>query len=450
MADAWGERMPRSVTLLQTIGVSVGITIGSGIFIVPGTIAAQLHTPGPILLCWVLGGVIALCGALSLAELAGALPRSGGIFAYLLESYGPLPAFLFGWTELVVVRAAALGAIATVFAEYLGYFVPLSAFRVREVAALAILAIGTLNYLGVQRAAALQNLTTGLKYAALLALGVLAFSARSGSVAHFHPAFAAGVSWSLLATALIPVMWTYDGWADAGAVAGEVRDPQRNLPRGLIAGALCVMLVYLLVNVGFLYALPAAAMSGSRLIANDVAAQLPLLGAAGQAAVAAAVAVSALGGLNGSMLTGSRIFFAMADRGLFFRSAARLSPRFHTPVVAIWIATALGIVFVLQNDFAQLARSFVLGIWPFYALAVAGVFVLRRRRPELPRPYRVTGYPLVPAVFLLASVYMVVNALLSDAGKTAVTLLIILAGIPVYWLRQRWLGRLAAPAAPAS
>ncbi|MBV9697407.1 MAG: amino acid permease [Gammaproteobacteria bacterium] len=441
MADAWGERMPRSVTLLQTIGVSVGITIGSGIFIVPGAIAAQLHSPGTILLCWVLGGVIAMCGALSLAELAGALPRSGGIFAYLLEAYGPLPAFLFGWTEFVVVRAAALGAIATVFAEYLGYFLPLSAVQVREVAALAILAIGALNFVGVQRAAALQTLTTGLKYAALLALGLLAFTARSGSVAHFHPAFVEGVSWSLLATALIPVMWTYDGWADAGFVAGEVRDPQRNLPRALIAGALCVMLVYLLVNVGFLYAVPPATMSGARLIANDVAAQVPLLGAAGQAAVAAAVAVSALGGLNGSMLAGSRIFFAMADRGLFFRGAARLSPRFQTPTVAIGIATLLGIVFVLQNDFAQLARNFVLGIWPFYALAVAGVFVLRRRRPELPRPYRVTGYPVVPAVFLLASVYMVVNALWSDAGKTAITLLIIIAGIPVYWLRQRWLAR---------
>ncbi|MBV9344472.1 MAG: amino acid permease [Gammaproteobacteria bacterium] len=444
MADAWGERMPRSVTLLQTIGVSVGITIGSGIFIVPATIAGQLQTPGLILLCWALGGLIAMCGALSLAELAGALPRSGGVFAYLLEAYGPLPAFLFGWTEFVVVRAAALGAIATVFAEYLGYFTPLSAFQVREVAALAILAIGVLNYVGVQRAAALQNLTTALKYAALFGLGLLAFTARGGTAAHFSPAFSGGLPLSLLASALIPVMWTYDGWADAGAVAGEVRDPQRNLPRGLIGGALCVMVVYLLVNVGFLYALPPSAMSGSRLIANDVAARVPLLGAAGMAVVAGAVAISALGSLNGSMLTGSRIFFAMADRRLFFGLAAHLSPRFRTPDVAIAIATVLGIVFVLQNDFAQLARNFVLGIWPFYALAVAAVFVLRRRRPELARPYRVSGYPLVPAVFLLASLYMVVNALLSDAAKTGLTLLIILAGIPVYWLRARWLGRAAS------
>src|SRR5579864_6771168 len=157
MPDQWGERMPRSVGLLQTIAVSVGVAIGSGIFRVPATVAAQLQAPGPMLLCWVIGGVIALCGALTVAELAAALPRSGGIFAWLLESYGPLPAFLFGWTELVVVRAAALGAIATVFAEYLGYFVPLSPAQVRYVAAAAIVAIGVINYLGVQRAARLQS-----------------------------------------------------------------------------------------------------------------------------------------------------------------------------------------------------------------------------------------------------------------------------------------------------
>jgi len=200
--------MPRSVGLLQTIAVSVGVAIGSGIFRVPATVAAQLQAPGAILLCWVLGGIIALCGALTVAELAGALPRSGGIFAYLLEAYGPVPAFLFGWTELVVIRAAALGAIATIFAEYLGYFWPLTPQQVRYAAALAIAVIGAINYVGVQRAAALQSITTALKYAALLGLGLLAFTARGGSGAHFSSPWGAGMSLSLLATALIPVLWT--------------------------------------------------------------------------------------------------------------------------------------------------------------------------------------------------------------------------------------------------
>jgi amino acid transporter len=429
--------MPRSVGLLQTIAVSVGVAIGSGIFRVPATVAAQLQAPGAILLCWVLGGIIALCGALTVAELAGALPRSGGIFAYLLEAYGPVPAFLFGWTELVVIRAAALGAIATIFAEYLGYFWPLTPQQVRYTAALAIAVIGAINYVGVQRAAVLQSITTALKYAALLGLGLLAFTARGGSGAHFSSPWGAGMSLSLLATALIPVLWTYDGWADPATMAGEISDPQRNLPRALIAGALCVMLVYLVVNVGFLYALAPAQMADSSLIAATVAERIPLFGSAGAGAIAAAVVLAAFSGLNASMMTGSRVFFAMADRGLFFRVAARISPRFHSPSVAIVLATVLGAAYVLENDFAQLADKFVLGIWPFYALTVAAVFVLRRSRPDLVRPYRVWGYPVVPAVFLLASVLMVANALISDPHNTGITFLIILAGVPVYWLRAR-------------
>src|SRR5580693_1286194 len=430
--------MPRSVGLMQTIAVSVGVTIGSGIFRVPATVAEQLQAPGAIILCWVLGGVIALCGALTVAELAGALPRSGGIFAWLLESYGPLPAFLFGWTELVVIRAAALGAIATIFAEYLGYFVPLSAVQVRYMAALAIVLIGAINHIGVQRAAAVLSATTALKYAVLAALGLLAFTASGGSGAHFSPAWPAGVPLSLLASALIPVLWTYDGWADPATMAGEISDPQRNLPLALIAGAACVMLVYLVVNIGFMYALAPAQMGGAKLIAATVAGRIPLLGGAGAAVIAAAVVLSAFSGLNASMMTGSRIFYAMADRGLLFRAVARVSPRFASPSVAIWLATVLGVVYVLQNDFAQLADKFILGIWPFYALMVAGVFVLRRRRPDLVRPYRVWGYPVVPAVFLLASAFMVLNALFTDPRNTGVTFAIILAGIPVYWLRGRW------------
>jgi amino acid transporter len=441
MADQWGERMPRSVGLLQTIAVSVGVAIGSGIFRVPATVAAQLQAPGPILLCWVLGGIVALCGALTVAELAGALPRSGGIFAYLLESYGPLPAFLFGWTELVVIRAAALGAIATIFAEYLGYFVPLSGAQVRYTAALAIVLIGAINYLGVQRAAAVLGATTAVKYALLLALGLLAFTARGGSVAHFTAAWPAVLSLSALASALIPVLWTYDGWADPASMAGEISNPQRNLPLALITGAACVMLVYLVVNVGFLYALAPGQMAGAKLIAATVAGRIPLLGGAGAAVIAAAVVISAFSGLNASMMTGSRIFFAMADRGLFFHLAARVSPRFNSPSVAICLASVLGVIYVVQNDFAQLADKFILGIWPFYALAVAGVFVLRRRRPDLVRPYRVWGYPWIPAVFLAASAFMVLNALFTDPRNSGITFAIILAGVPMFWLRGWMLRR---------
>lgn len=432
--DRWGERLPRRIGLLNAVAVLVGVTIGSGIFRVPATVAAQLGDPGPVIVCWILGGLVALFGALTLAELAGALPRSGGIFAYLLESFGPLTAFLFGWTELAVVRASALGATATIFAEYLGYFVRLSASDVRHVAAAAIIVIGALNYVGVRRAAAVMTVATATKYAAVMVLGVLAFTASPAGVSRFSSAWASGLHLSLLATALIPVMWTYDGWADLSFMGGEVRDPQRTLPLALILGTVCVMLVYLVINLGFMYLLPLPQMAQSKLIAATAAEHIPLFGGSGAAVIAAVVLVSTFSGLNGSMMTGPRIFFAMADRDLFFRGVARVSPRFHSPSVAIWLSTALGVVYVLQNDFAQLADRFILGIWPFYALAVAAVFVLRRRRPELERPYRALGYPIVPALFLIASLAMVVNALVTDPINTGITFGIIVAGVPAYYL----------------
>ncbi len=445
MADAWGERMPRSVGLLNAVAVSIGITIGSGIFRVPATVAALVHEPGPLLLCWLLGAVLALCGALTVAELAAALPRSGGIFAFILEGFGPQAAFLFGWAELTVVRAAALGAIATIFAEYLGHFIALSAAQVRESAALLIVAVGVLNYVGVRRAAAVLSVTSYAKYLAVLALGLLACTATGGSWAHLVPLAAAPVSVSLMASALIPVMWAYDGWADLAFIGGEVSNPQRTLPLALILGSAGVALVYLIVNLGFMYALPLPEMAGSQLIAATVAGKIPLLAGAGAGVIAALVLVSTFSGLNASLMVGARIFYAMGDRGLLFRAVARVSPRFASPSVAIGICTALGVVYVLQNDFAQLADKFILGIWPFYVLTVAAVFVLRRRRPELPRPYRVWGYPLVPAAFLVASAAMVANALVTDPLNTGVTLLIIAAGLPVYWVRARLAGARMSP-----
>jgi basic amino acid/polyamine antiporter, APA family len=437
MTDAWGERMPRSLGLAHAVAVSIGITIGSGIFRVPATVAGLLHAPGPIVLCWVLGGVIALCGALTVAELAAALPRSGGMFAYLLEGFGPVSAFLFAWAELVVLRAAALGAIATVFAEYLGHFVPLSARQVRVVAAVLIVIVGVMNYVGVRRAAAVLSVTTYAKYLAVTALALLAYTAAGGTFAHFSPAWSAPVSASLLATALIPVMWTYDGWCDLSLIGGEVGDPQRTLPLALILGCAFVTAVYLLLNLGFMYALSLPELSGSSLIAATVAGHIPLLAGFGAGLITSLVLVSTFSGLNASLMVGARIFFAMGDRGVLLPALARISPRFNTPSTAIALCTALGVGYVLENDFAELAAKFILGIWPFYALTVAAVFVLRRRRPELPRPYRVWGYPVVPAVFLLASLGMVVNALATDPVNTGVTFAIIFAGLPVYWLRAR-------------
>jgi amino acid transporter len=431
------------VGLFGAVAVLVGTTIGSGIFRVPATVAGRLGEPGPFLLVWLVGGLLALFGALTLAELAAVFPRSGGVFAFLEEGLGRLPAFLFGWSQLVVIRASALGAIATIFAEYLGYFVPLTDQQVHYVAAGVIAAVGTLNYLGVRRASVVMNLATVVKYLALVGLVLLAFGSGSGSTANLRPSFNLGFNISAMGTALVSIMWAYDGWADLSYMGGEVRDPQRTLPRALVAGTLLIILIYLLVNTAYLYLVPIGEMADSRLIAATAADRIPMLAGRGGAVIAAVVMLSTFSSVNGSMMSSPRIFFAMADRGLFFQRIAAVSPRFQSPSVAIWLSVGLGVGYVLFNDFQQLTDKFILGIWPFYILAVAGVFRLRRRRPDLDRPYRIPGYPVIPTLFLVAATGMVVNALLTDPVNTGITFGIILAGIPAYlvWFGRRGAGR---------
>ncbi len=418
----------------------IGTTIGSGIFRVPSDVARLVGEPRAMLAVWAIGGIVTLCGALTVAELAAALPRSGGIFAYILEAEGEFAAFMYGWAELTVFRAAAVGGISIIFAGYVGQFVPLDALQEKLLAAALILLIALLNYLGVSYASALMNVTTVLKYGALLGLAAFAFGAGTGSAAHFSEPGRL-VTASTMLTALVPVLWTYDGWSNLSFAAGEVKNPGRALPRALILGTLAIVVIYLLVNAAYLYLLPVATMAGSERVSAAAVEQIPMLGRAGASVLAGIVLLSCFGSVNGSIMTGPRVLFAMSDRGLFFPVIARVSPRFRTPSVAIWLAAGLGVTYVMLNTFAQLADRFVLGVWPFYALAVAGVYILRVRRPDLPRPYRVWGYPVTPALFLLASVGMVANALVTNPHDTGVTFGIILAGLPVYFLWRGWARR---------
>lgn len=436
------ERLPRHLGLWSAAAVLVGTTIGSGIFRVPREVAAALGDPKAMLLIWVVGGIVTLTGALTIAELAAAYPRSGGIFAYILEAFGPLPAFLYGWAELTVIRAAAIGGISLVFATYLGEFLPLTDQQERLVASGVILVIALLNYLGVGLASLLMNVTTILKYGAMLGLGLFAFAVGGGTTANFvTPSPAATVTLSTMLTALVPIMWTYDGWSNLSFIGGEVKEPGRNLPRALILGTVAIVAIYLFVNLAYLYMIPASQMATIQRVASETASRIALFGGAGAAIISGVVMVSCFGSVNGSVMTGPRIFFAMSEQRLIFPVIARVSPRFQTPSVAIWLTAALGIAYVMQNSFAELADRFVLGSWPFYAMAVAGVFVLRKRSPDAERPYRTLGYPLTPAIFLLASLGMVANALLSNPAQNGVTFGIILAGVPVYLVWRRFGGK---------
>jgi amino acid transporter len=442
-ADQWGERLPRSLGLLSAIAVVIGSTIGSGIYRTPAVIAQRVPQPLAMLSIWVLGGVLALCGALTYAELAAMYPRSGGVLVYLREGFGKLPAFLFGWTSLVIIRASALGAVATVFAEYLlrslGWNpeLPASADAVHYIAAAAIAVNTLVSVRGVDWIAALVNLTTGLRYAALALLVVLAFVAGHGDFGHYV-AGGGALHIGPFGLAVVSVLWAYDGWGDLSFVGGEVKDPERNLPRALLFGTLGVVVIYLAANAAYLYLIPIEGIKTSPLVAADAAERL--IGRFGVGAVAVVVMISTFGTLAGSMLTGPRIFYAMAEEGLFFRAVGRMHPRYQTPSTAILLTGALGVGFVLLRTFEQLADTFVLGIWPFYALAAAAVFVLRRRLPDAHRPVKTWGYPVVPLLFILSAALILGNALLTDRNAL-VPFGVIAAGVPVYWIWNRSRGQ---------
>jgi APA family basic amino acid/polyamine antiporter len=436
------ESLPRRLGLAGALATLIGSTIGSGIFRSPASISGRLPGPLALISVWTVGGVLALCGALTLAEVAGALPRTGGMYVFIREGWGKLPAFLFGWSELVIIRAAALGAVATTFAEYavrMGGHNPAMApwdARVHYFAAIAIVVLAIVNVIGVKWSALVLELTTVAKYGILVF--IIALAAIVGPLlrggGHLTPMIPPGsFTVGAFGLALVSVLWAYDGWADLSFVAGEVKDPRRNIPRALVGGTLAVILVYVLVNLAYLSVVPVEQMRGSKLIAADVAQQL--VGNWGVILIGIAVVLATFGTLNGSLLTAPRIFFAMADDGLFFRSIAAVHPKFKTPYVAIALCAALGVAFVLLRTFEQLADTFVLAIVPFYALAVASVYPLRKSAGYDP-PYRVPGYPVVPALFILATLYVLVNAVADPAGRwpTLAIFGITLLGVPVYYL----------------
>lgn len=433
MADTNPQGLKRQIGLWSAIAIVIGTTIGSGIFRSPAGIADKLPGPLPLAIVWVSGGLFALCGALSFSELASVFPRTGGIFVFIKEGFGRLPAFLFGWAELTVIRAAAVGAIATTFAEYFLRVLGLDPANARYVAALAIVAMGTVNILGVKWGTLVIALTTLAKYGGLIFIIAIALAIGLPSTGgHYTPAMPEGsLTAGAFGLALVSALWAYDGYADLSYTSGEVRDPERNMPRALIGGTVAVITIYLLANIAYLAVISVDEMRRSPLVAADVAERV--LGSPGVIFVSVTVMLSTWGTLTSSLFTSPRIFFAMAEDGLFFRPVAQVS-RWGTPWVAISINIVLGVIFVLVRNFEQLADAFVTAILPFYALGVASLFVVRRRAGYAPK-FRTPGYPVVPALFVASALYLLGNALVDSGsrGPTALTLGIVLLGVPVYY-----------------
>lgn len=434
--------LERRIGLWSAIAVVIGSTVGSGIFRSPAGIADKLPGPVPMLLSWVAGGIFALCGALTLAEVASALPQTGGIYVFLRQGWGRMTAFVFGWGQLAMIRAASLGAISITFAEYFwrvskgAEASPEEAMTVRVIAAGAILLTGTFNIVGVKVGAAFTNLTVLAKYGGLLFIVIVAFVVglpQTGG-GFYTPAIPPG-SFTIPAfgLALVSTLWAFDGWADIVYNGGEVRDPQRNLPRSLIGGTLLIIAIYLLANLAYLAVMPIEEIRVSKLVAADVAQRV--IGPLGVAFVSVTVMISTFGTLNTVLFTSPRIFFAMAEDGLLFRGVGAVHPRFGTPYVAIALTATLGAVFVLLRSFEQLADAFVTAFLPFYFLAVASIFRLRGR-PEYRPTFRCPGYPVVPLVFMAAVLYLLGNALIDPGSRwqTVGVLGACLVGVPLYYL----------------
>ena len=434
--------LARKLGLWSAIAVVIGSTIGSGIFRSPAGIAARLPGPLPMMAVWIAGGIFAMCGALTMAEVASALPRTGGLYVFCKDAWGDLVGFLFGWGQISMIRAASLGGIAITFSEYffrvLGRnpLAPENVSIVHWTAAGAIALTGGFNYVGVRFAANVNNFTVIAKYGGLMFIIIvaLALGLPANGLSHFTPAIPPGsFTLSAFGLALVSTLWAFDGWADLAYNAGEVKDPGRNLPRALIGGTLAVLGIYLAANLAYMAVLPIEEIRTSKLVAADVAQRV--IGAGGVTFVAITVMISTFGTLNTVLFTSPRVFFAMADDGLFFKPVAKVHPKFGTPYVAITVVAALGMVFVLLLPFESLADTFVTAFLPFYMLAVAAVFKLRGT-PGYNPTFRVPLYPMVPLLFIVSVLYLLGNAIVQESSRmaTLAVLGVLAAGIPVYYL----------------
>jgi len=437
--------LARDLGLSHAGAVVVGTIIGSGIFLVPTEMMQAVGSAPLVYLAWLVGGLLSFFGALTYAELGAMKPQVGGEYVYVRDAYGPLAGFLYSWTWFLIAKPASIATVTTGIARILQTFPVFSflshpwlsqPFTVSYGQLLAITAAvlaSWLNYIGVRRAGEFQLLFTLLKIAIILAIVAASFSYSAGTWANFTTEFAGakgGVAGFF--AALVAALWAYDGWNDLNMVAGEIRNPRRNIPLALIWGVATVAVLYILVNAAVQYVLPAAAVAGSERPASDAMALV--LGREGAGLVAAAMALSMLVTLNGTVMSGARVPFATARDGYFFKAIAEVHPRFRTPGVALVVQCALSIVLLLLGgSFRQFFSLAIFSEWLFYMIAGSTVFIFRQREPNAERPYRVWGYPVVPAVFVLASAALLYYTFTDNLKSSLLGCLAILAGIPVFY-----------------
>ena len=452
------ERARSDATLVRAIGLRdatflvITNVIGSAIFLTPGIMAATLPSEPLLLLAWIAGGAIALCGGLTYAEMGAMVPRSGGLYAFLEEAYGPLLAFLFGWAGMLVILTGSIATVAVGFAKYFSYFVPaLGTDRVvlsmpvpwgvwaisagQIVAALSIMALGAVNYVGIETGNRVQSILTIIKIAALVSLPIVALALHpvAPTLTPVVPTIASPLR--AFGVVMIAVMWAYEGWYYLPFCAGEIADARRTVPRALLFGILSLIAIYLSVNVAYMLALPLSEISGTERIAEK--ALTALVGAGGARIVAATVVVSTLGCNAAGTIAMSRACYAMAADGLFFRRAAAIHPVYRTPHVAIVLTCAWAALLTLTGTYDQLYTWVTFASVAFGVLGGLAIFRLRRLRPDAMRPYRVWGYPFVPTLFIAGLAVLVVNTLMEKPTESLIGIALVALGLPAYWYWRR-------------
>jgi len=418
--------------------IVVGTIIGSGVFLVPHDVARQTGSVAVVILVWVVGGTLALAGSLSLAELGAAVPEAGGVYVYLRDAYGKLAAFLYGWAALLVIESGGIATLAVAFSIYSSSFFPLSVVERKLVAGTLITLLTLVNIAGVRRAAVVQTVFMFAKLAGLaLIVGFALFARHVTPLETAAGTNAPHTTLSSFGIALIGVLWAYHGWHHLSHAAGEVKNPSRLLPRSYFLGTLLVILVYLSANLAYLRVLPLPVMALPAYQRVAARTMEVLWGPRGAAFVSGLILCSIFGAANGNILGGARAYFAMARDRVFFSAVGRIHPRFETPYVALIIQGVWSIVLAATGTFQQLYTYVIFTGWIFYAAAILAVVVLRRTRPQLPRPYRVWAYPALPLAFTAAALVIILSTLVRSPSESGIGLGFVVLGIPIYlaWTR---------------
>ncbi len=435
----------RALGLWQATAIVVGIMIGSAIFIVPSAITGAVGSARAGLAVWIVTGVLSLFGALSFAELAAMMPQAGGQYVYLREAYGPLVSFLCGWMFFLVQQSGGIATLAVGLTQYLANFFPFSLWEQRLAAAVIIVVLTAINYRGVREGGWVQSVLTGMNVGivvSLIALGYLLVHGPAGGP-HSLPVSGGTRFWASFGVAMVAALWAYEGWNNVTFAAGEVKHPERNLPLALIIGTGAVILIYAGLNMVYYHVLTLPEIVQSQRVGSDAAAKI--FGPSGSQLVALAIIISVFGSTNGSILAGARVYYAMAQDRLFFRWCAAVHPRFRTPYLALVVQGVWSVFLVLLAGYEELFTYTIFAAWIFYALTAFGVIVLRRKLPDLHRPYRVLAYPWVPIIFVVTAVVFVLNLLREKPVEAGYGAVIIALGVPVYYIWKRKSERRATP-----